>query len=116
MEQQGSHQQQNWQHPPYPQNNALPNATTILVLGILSLVFCGVIGLVLSIIALNMAKKALLEVEMNPNAYTLNSIKNMKAGKTCATIGLILSCVGILFMILYFVFIATMVTSGVMFH
>ena len=46
-----------------PQNQqALPNATGVLVLGILSIVFCfcyGIIGITLGIIALIMGNKAI---------------------------------------------------------
>ena len=72
----------------------LPNATAVLVLGILSLIMCFV-GLVLSIIALVLAKKDMRDYALNPNAYTIASYNNLKAGRICALIGLILHIVGI---------------------
>ncbi|WP_373940784.1 CCC motif membrane protein [Polaribacter sejongensis] len=60
----------------------LPNATTSLVLGILSLVTCicyGIIGLPLGIIALVLGNKAIKEYNLNPENY--NSVGNATAGK-----------------------------------
>ena len=75
----------------------LPNATAVLVLGILSLVFCwcyGIIGLVLGILAVVLAsapRKAYLE---NPERFTEVSYKNLNAGRICGIIGICmrLSC------------------------
>lgn len=72
----------------------LPNATGILVLGILSIVFCccyGVLGLIFALIAISLSKTAMKEYETNPDHYTLSSVKNMRAGRVCAIIGLIFS-------------------------
>lgn len=80
----------------------LPNATGVLVLGILSIVFCccyGVVGEVLGIIALVLAGKAKALYNSNPDAYTPASYKNMNAGRVCAIIGIILSSVYLLFCI-----------------
>ena len=72
----------------------LPNSTAVLVLGILSIVFCwcfGIVGLTLGIIALVLAKnsnKAYLEA---PERFTEVSFKNMNAGRICAIIGTSLS-------------------------
>ncbi|HRH38859.1 MAG TPA: hypothetical protein PK760_10965, partial [Flavobacteriales bacterium] len=49
----------------------VPNATTVLVLGILSIVFCwcyGFIGLILGIIAVSISGKAKKIYEANPSA------------------------------------------------
>ena len=73
---------------------ALPNSTAVLVLGILSLVMCfcyGIIGLILGIIGLSMAGKDLDRYKMNPGAYTTSSYNNLKAGRVCSIIGIILS-------------------------
>lgn len=82
----------------------LPNASTILVLGIVSIVGCccsyGVIGIVCSIIALVMAKTAESVYRSNPAAYTESSYKNMNTGKICAIISLVLSIVSIIMMII----------------
>lgn len=74
---------------------SLPNATIVLVLGILSIVTCccfyGIIGLVLSIIALVLSKKDKVLYAMNIGAYTESSFKNLNAGRVCAIVGLILN-------------------------
>lgn len=94
-----------------PMQPNLPNATTILVLGIVSLVMCGIIGLVCGIIALSLANKDLALYQAQPNAYTISSFNNLKSGKTCATIGIILSSVVFVFLIIYFIFIGTLFTT-----
>ena len=97
--------------PPFGYQQALPNATAILVLGIISLVLCGVVGLVCGIIALSKAGKAKALNEANPGKYTESSFSNMQSGRTCALIGVILSAVVFVFMIFYFIFIFTFATS-----
>lgn len=84
---------------PYQQNpmgmqRDLPNATAILVLGIISIVGClcyGIVGLGCGIAALVMAQKALREYNANPGGFTRSSFNNTKAGRICAIIGTILS-------------------------
>jgi len=81
---------------------SLPNATAILVLGIVSIALCwcyGIIGIASGIIALVMAGKAKALYEADPDAYTLSSFKNMKAGRICALIGTILSSLYIIYII-----------------
>lgn len=96
------------QYPPQqPYGNLqqqLPNATAVLVLGIISLVFCGIVGLVCGIIALNMAGKAKALYEANPGMYTQSSYSNVSSGRTCALIGVILSSLVFVFFIIYFIF------------
>lgn len=75
----------------------LPNATTALVLGILSLVTCicyGVIGLPLGIIAFILGNKATKEYNENPENY--ESVGNASAGKIMGIIGIILNTAFIL--------------------
>jgi hypothetical protein len=74
----------------------LPNSNTILVLGILSLVFCwwhilSIIGIVLSIVTLVLARKELFIYSSQPGGYTFSSLTNVKTGRTCAIISLIIS-------------------------
>ena len=86
----------------------LPNSTAVLVLGILSIVFCscyGVIGLVLGIIALVLSGKAKTIYDASPNNYTVSSFNNMKAGKICAIIGTVLSALMFLYMVVVVCFI-----------
>lgn len=94
---------------PYNQNpmgmqRDLPNATAILVLGIVSIVTCfcwGLPGLGTGIAALIMGGKAMREYESNPSQYTTQSYNNAKAGRICAIIGTILSALSVL----YFIFV-----------
>lgn len=75
----------------------LPNSTGVLVLGILSIVFCccyGIVGLTFGIIALYLSKQGLSLYESNPSAYTSVSYNNLKAGRVCAIIGIVLSSFG----------------------
>ncbi len=77
---------------------SLPNSTAVLVLGILSIVTCccwGVIGLILSIIALVLSKRDRILYTTYSGAYTESSFKNLNAGRVCAIIGLVLSAVGL---------------------
>lgn len=70
----------------------LPNSVTVLVLGILSIIFScwyfSILGLILGIITLVLANQAEKVYNEKPDSYTTSSYKNMKAGKTCAIIGL----------------------------
>ena len=63
---------------------ALPNAGGILAMGILSIIFVGLIGVILGIISVSMGGKALAEYKMNPSKYTVASYKNANAGRTFA--------------------------------
>jgi hypothetical protein len=73
----------------FPPNNSLPNATAVLVLGILSIVFacCYGLGLVLGIIALVLAAKDIQRYKTSPELYAEWSYKNLKAGRVCAIVG-----------------------------
>lgn len=100
---------------PYQQNpmgmqRDVPNATAILVLGIVSIVGCfcyGIIGLGCGIAALVMATKALNEYNQNPSGFTRQSYNNAKAGRICAIIGTILSGLYLLYVIFIFAFLGS---------
>lgn len=88
----------------------LPNATTSLVLGILSLVFCvfyGIVGFVLGIIGLVLANKDRKLYQLNPELFTKSSYNNSNAGRTCSIIGVILSSIFLLFILGIIVFLGT---------
>ncbi|MBB2146870.1 DUF4190 domain-containing protein [Pedobacter sp. LMG 31464] len=92
---------------------SLPNATVVLVLGILSIVFCccyGIIGLIPAIIALVLSKKDRALYDANTLAYTLSSYKNLNAGRVCAIIGLVLNILSLL----YFIVIIIMFGTGML--
>ncbi|WP_100611478.1 CCC motif membrane protein [Confluentibacter lentus] len=78
----------------------LPNATLILVFGILSIITCccyGIIGLILGIVAVILASKATKLYAENPELYT--GFQNVKIGKILAIIGIILSALYLLFVL-----------------
>lgn len=78
----------------------LQNSTAVLVLGIVSIVLCwcyGIIGLITGTIALILAGKDRRKYMLEPEAYTLNSYRNLMAGRTVAIVGVSLS--GIFFIL-----------------
>jgi uncharacterized membrane protein YjjP (DUF1212 family) len=84
---------------------ALPNSTLILVLGISSIAislccclvlgafgFIGIlIGGIAAVIGLIMAKKAKNTYEQNPGLYTESSYNNINTGRICSIVGLALA-------------------------
>lgn len=99
----------------------LPNSTTVLVLGILSIVGCmlyAIPGLICGIIALIMHKKDREMYLSNPPMYE-ESFKSSKAGNICAIVGVSLSAVFVLILVVYFIWIFTVlgaVTSAASFR
>jgi hypothetical protein len=89
--------------PPYNQQVPLPNSSTVLTLGIVSVVLCwchGIVGLVLAIVALVLASKDMALYNSNPGAYTPASYSNVKSGRNIAIIGLVLAGVFLFFLII----------------
>lgn len=87
---------------------AVPNATAVLVLGILSIVTCwlyGIPGIVMGIIAISMHKKDKALYLSNKTKYE-QSFKNSKAGFICGIIGLSLSALMIIYLIVVVLFVA----------
>lgn len=92
----------------------VPNSAAVLVLGILSIVFCfcyGFIGLVMGIIALVLAGKANAIYNANPTNFTISSFNNLKAGKICAIIGTILSALMLVYVIVVFFIVGAAMTG-----
>ncbi len=88
---------------------ALPNASAVLALGIISIVGCccyGLPGLICAIVALILYAQDAKLYTANPELYTTTSYSNLKAGRICAIIGLIPSILLVLFMIFI------MITAG----
>lgn len=78
----------------------LPNATVVLILGIASILTCccwGIIGIILGIIALVLAKKDLELYNANPEIYS--GYSNLNTGKILAVIGIIISSIYFIFTI-----------------
>ncbi|GGD08111.1 CCC motif membrane protein [Hyunsoonleella pacifica] len=81
----------------------LPNSTLILVFGILSIVTCccyGIVGLILGIVAIILAKKATQVYSKNPEQYS--GFQNVKTGKILAIIGIVLSALTLIYFIWIF--------------
>ncbi|TXF74889.1 CCC motif membrane protein [Chryseobacterium sp.] len=77
----------------------LPNATAVLILGIISIVGCCFygIGLICGIIGLVLAKKDEALYNGNPTLYS--DYQNLKTGKILCYIGLALSILAVILMI-----------------
>lgn len=90
----------------------LPNATAVLVLGILSIIGCccyGIPGVIFGIIALVLAKKDKQLYVQNPELYL--NYNNVKTGRILAIIGIIISA---LYIILYIGFFVALGQEGLM--
>ena len=89
----------------------LPNATAVLVLGIISIPVCfcyitfGIIGITLGVIAISLANKDMKLYAENPGAYTQTSYNNLKGGRVCAIIGLALNSLCLVAMVTYIIWI-----------
>jgi hypothetical protein len=82
----------------------LPNASTVLLMGILSIVFSfwyfSLVGIIFGFIALVKASGDLKLYAQNPTMYSLSSYNNIKAGRVCAIIGIVVAAIFILFFFL----------------
>lgn len=102
-----------YNYDPYRQKRDIPNATAVLVLGILSIPTCicyGIVGIILSIVALVLSSSASRAYNTSPELYTTTSKNNLNAGRVCAIIGLILS---ILFLVMVVLLIITKGLHGI---
>ncbi|NVK63780.1 MAG: DUF4190 domain-containing protein [Flavobacteriales bacterium] len=98
----------------YAPQKVIPNANTVLVLGIISIVGCilyAIPGLVCGVIALVMYKKVKATYLSDKPAYEA-SFKNAKAGYVCAIIGTILSGLFFLYVIFVLIIFATAASGG----
>ena len=80
------------------ENNKLPNANIVLILGILSVITCicyGIFGIVFGVIALVLAQKDMKLDRSNDIVYT--NYQTVNIGRVLAIIGIVL---GILFIIM----------------
>jgi hypothetical protein len=100
-------------NPFFQQNQNIPNATTVLVLGIISIpsCFCAIIGVVCGIIALVLASGAKKIYNENPQLYSQSSYNNMNAGRICAIIGLSLSGLSIVGAIIHLIIYGSMMVN-----
>jgi hypothetical protein len=80
------------------ENQKLPNATAVLVLGILSILTCccyGIISVILGTVGLVLANKDVKLYAENPTVYS--NYNNLKIGKILSIIGIVL---GIIYLLL----------------
>lgn len=78
-------------------------ATTILVLGILSLVICAICGPIARV----MANRDL--AAMNAGLMDPSGMEQTKAGKICGIIGTVFLILGAIFSVIYFIAIAAVI-------
>ena len=82
------------------ENQKLPNATAVLILGIFSILTCccyGVISIITGIIGLVLASKDFKLYTENPDLYS--NYSNLKIGKILNIIGIVLGVIYLLFII-----------------
>ncbi len=100
--------QQPYGYQPYGASRAIehPQGTTVLVMGILSIVVCGVLGP----IAWGMGNKAMREIDANPQ-ITYSNRGNVNAGRICGIVGTVLMVLGILAFIVVIAAASSMSTT-----
>jgi hypothetical protein len=85
----------------------LPDSTTILVIGILSIPTCFtiIIGICLGIAAVVLGVSARRRYFANPEKYTKDSFNNANAGYICGLVGLALSVALLMIFLTYIIFV-----------
>ena len=96
----------------FMQNSNHPNATAVLVLGIVSIATCwflyGIIGIATGIIGLVIGNNAMTLYQQLPDVYSEPSCKKINAGRICSIIGL---CLSVLFLIISILLIIVRMNS-----
>jgi|GEM_PF-6410758 len=85
----------------YGQAAVLPKAQTVLILGILSLVFVGLVGTILAVIALSEAKPGLQMIRQYPGQFADEG--KLKTGRVLSIISLCIFSVLLLFLAVFLV-------------
>lgn len=78
----------------------LPNATAVLILGILSILTCwcyGILGIIFSVIALAIGARDFKIYRLDPEKFT--NYQNLNVGRILAIIGLVLSVLMIIMVV-----------------
>ena len=91
------------------EQKTLPNSTLILILGILSILFCccyGIPALFSGGVTLFLASKATKLYNENPEMYT--GYSNVKTGKMLAIAGIVFAVLYLIFLIVYFAMVGSM--------
>ena len=101
--------------PNFNQAPTLPNATTVLVLGIISIVgaFCYGIGIILGIIGLVLANKDRKLIDANPDTFSHGSVSNLRAGRICSIIGIVVGAIFLIVIALYLIYFMPMILEEV---
>jgi len=101
--------------PPQPTiQQSVPYSTSVLVLGIISIVGCwcfGIPGVVCGIIALTQSTKGRTAYNLNPGKYSSGSLKNLNAGRVCSIIGLCLSGIVFIKILVAWLFLGAALTT-----
>jgi hypothetical protein len=95
----------------------LPNATSVLVLGIIAIIgsFCyGIVGLICGIIGLILANRDRKLYNESPGLYSPSSYGTSSAGRTCSIIGIVLSSLIIIVVIFYVILIGSLLSTQVL--
>lgn len=111
MENQNQFGQQPIPQVPIGMQPSLPNATTALVLGIVSIPTCccgGFVGLVCGILAIVLGNKAMKLYMENPAYYNISSYNNANAGKICGIIGTVFSALFFIYWIIEMIIFGAM--------
>ncbi len=88
------------------ENQKLPNATPVLVLGIISILTCccyGIVGLALGIIGLVLASKDMKLYKETPEKFI--NFQNLNVGRILCIIGVVLNVLSLI----YFIVIISMI-------
>ena len=98
--------QQNLLTPNFNENLVLPNATAVLVLGIISIVgaFCYGVGIILGIIGLVLANKDRKLIDANPEVYSQGTVSNLRAGRICSIVGIAIGAIFLIVIVLYLIY------------
>lgn len=108
-------EQQNLLTPNFNQAPVLPNSTAVLVLGIISIIggFCYGIGIILGIIGLVLANKDKKLIEANPDVFSHGSVSNLRAGRICSIIGIVVGVIFLVIIVLYLIYFMPMILDQV---
>lgn len=106
-------EQQDLLKPNYGGQQNLPNATTALVLGIISIIatMCYGIGIICGIIGLVLANKDRKLYAADPELFTPSSLGTVNAGRICSIIGVVLSALFIVIIVFAIIFFGSVAGS-----
>jgi hypothetical protein len=79
----------------------LPASRLLVVLGITSIVFAGLLGAALSVAVLILSGRSLREYEKRPSRWSKISAKRIRTARTLAVVGACLSAVVLFFLVVY---------------